>query len=52
MLDQLELFAKSKQNLLYSLLNLMQEKEPPIAIVGISSVMVVLISFAFSQFCN
>lgn len=40
MLDQIELFAKSKQNLLYSLLNLMQEREMSVAIIGIASVLV------------
>jgi xanthosine utilization system XapX-like protein len=39
-LDQMELFTKSKQNLLYSLLNLMQEKEPPVAIIGMAGVLV------------
>jgi len=38
-LDQIELFAKSKQNLLYSLLNLMQEREMSVAIIGIASVL-------------
>lgn len=38
-LDQMELFTKSKQNLLYSLLNLMQEKEPPVAIIGMAGVL-------------
>jgi hypothetical protein len=39
-LDQIELFAKTKQNLLYSLLNLMQEKEPPVAIIGLAGALV------------